>query len=70
MGNAVERLGKNVIGFRAALMRESIFPFVCFGYGCDFANDSYILDRISTVAMFGRNRSQAESVFLTKVIWT
>ena len=54
MGNAVERLGKNVIGFRAALMRESISPFVCFGYGCDFANDSYILDRISTVAMFGQ----------------
>lgn len=35
-GNAIERLGKNVIGLRAALMRESIFPFVCFGYGCDF----------------------------------
>jgi type II restriction enzyme len=53
-GNAIERLGKNVIGLRAALMRESIFPFVCFGYGCDFAKDSSILDRVSTVAMFGR----------------
>jgi type II restriction enzyme len=52
-GNAVERLGKNVIGFRAALLDESIFPFVCFGDGCDFADDSSILDRVVTIAMFG-----------------
>lgn len=52
-GNAIERLGKNVIGLRTALMRESIFPFVCFGYGCDFEPDSSILDRVSTIAMFG-----------------
>ncbi len=53
-GNAIERLGKNVIGLRAALMRESIFPFVCFGYGCDFERESSILDRVTTMAMFGR----------------
>lgn len=53
-GNVIERLGKNLIGLRAALMRESIFPFVCFGYGCDFAPDSSILDRVSTMAMFGK----------------
>ena len=53
-GNAIERLGKNVIGLRTALMRESIFPFVCFGYGCDFADDSSILDRVTTIAMFGK----------------
>jgi len=53
-GNAIERLGKNLIGLRAALMRESIFPFVCFGYGCDFEDDSSILDRVSTMAMFGK----------------
>ncbi len=53
-GNAIERLGKNLIGLRAALMRETIFPFVCFGYGCDFESDSYILDRVSTMAMFGQ----------------
>lgn len=35
-------------------MRESIFPFVCFGYGCDFEPDSSILDRVSTMAMFGK----------------
>jgi len=53
-GNAIERLGKNLIGLRAALLRESIFPFVCFGYGCDFDDDSSILDRVTTMAIFGR----------------
>ncbi len=52
-GNAIERLGKNVIGFRTALIKESIFPFVCFGDGCDFAPNSSILDRVITIAMFG-----------------
>jgi type II restriction enzyme len=53
-GNAIERLGKNLIGLRTALMRESIFPFVCFGYGCDFEADSSILDRVTTMAIFGK----------------
>ena len=53
-GNAIERLGKNLIGLRIALKRESIFPFVCFGYGCDFEPESSILDRVSTMAMFGK----------------
>lgn len=53
IGNAIERLGKNVIGLRAALLEESIFPFVCFGYGCDFADTSSIIDRVKTIAMFG-----------------
>jgi type II restriction enzyme len=52
-GNAVERLGKNVIGFRTMLLHESIFPFVCFGDACDFATDSSILDRVITISMFG-----------------
>jgi type II restriction enzyme len=52
-GNAIERLGKNVIGFRTAMLTESITPFVCFGYGVDFAETSSILDRVVTVAMFG-----------------
>jgi type II restriction enzyme len=52
-GNAIERLGKNVLGFRTAMMDEQIFPFLCFGYGCDFADDSSILDRVTTIAMFG-----------------
>jgi len=53
-GNAIERLGKNLIGLRIALMHECIFPFVCFGYGCDFEAGSSILDRVTTMAMFGK----------------
>ena len=52
-GNAIERLGKNVVGFRTAMLSEQIIPFVCFGDGCDFAEDSSILDRVTTIAMFG-----------------
>lgn len=52
-GNAIERLGKNVIGFRAFFSNENIFPFVCFGYGCDFEVNSSILDRVKTISMFG-----------------
>ena len=52
MGNAIERLGKNVIALRTYLMNESIFPFVCFGDGCDFAKGSSILDRVHAISMF------------------
>ncbi len=52
-GNAIERLGKNVIGLRAYMLSESIFPFVCFGDGCDFEKGSSILDRVLTISMFG-----------------
>ncbi|MEN6366444.1 MAG: EcoRI family type II restriction endonuclease [Thermoguttaceae bacterium] len=52
-GNAIERLGKNVIGFRTAMLNEGIIPFVCFGDGCDFADSSSILDRVVTIGMFG-----------------
>jgi len=53
-GNAIERLGKNLIGLRTALLGESIFTFVCFGYGCDFEEGSSILDPVATMAMFGK----------------
>jgi type II restriction enzyme len=53
MGNAIERLGKNVIGFRTMMLDEGINPFVCFGYGYDFQDGSSILDRVRTIAMFG-----------------
>lgn len=52
-GNAIERLGKNVIGFRTMTLDEGITPFVCFGYGCDFEEGSSIIDRVRTIAMFG-----------------
>lgn len=51
-GNAIERLGKNLIGIRTWMSAEMIMPFVAFGEGCDFADDSYILDRVAALAMF------------------
>ena len=42
-GNAIERLGKNLIGIKAMMNHEQITPFVCFGWGCDF-NDKYTDD--------------------------
>lgn len=53
MGNAIERLGKNVIGFRTMMLDDGIIPFLCFGYGWDFQDGSSILDRVKTIAMFG-----------------
>lgn len=53
-GNAIERLGKNLIGLRTWLKDEEIFPFVCFGSGCDFEQNSSILDRVSTMAEFSK----------------
>ena len=46
-GNAIERLGKNLIGIRAMMAYESITPFICFGDGCDFANIDEIDDIVS-----------------------
>lgn len=51
-GNAIERLGKNVIGFRTWMATETIFPFVAFCQGVDFEDGSSILDRVTTIAMF------------------
>lgn len=53
MGNAIERMAKNVIGFRTAMLSEMILPFVCFGSGWDFKPESSILDRVLVIAMFG-----------------
>ena len=39
---------------RTALLSESIFPFICFGYECYFSDESSILDRVMTIAMFGK----------------
>ncbi|SEQ81146.1 Restriction endonuclease EcoRI [Lachnospiraceae bacterium NE2001] len=67
LGNAIERLGKNVIGLRTYLMNEDIFPFVCFGDGCDFKEGSTILDRVLTIAMFGElNEIHTENETYTK----
>jgi type II restriction enzyme len=51
-GNAIERLGKNLIGIRSALQYEKITPFICFGWGVDFDETSSILDRVITMNEF------------------
>lgn len=51
-GNAIERLAKNVMALKKYTEKEKIFPFVCFGYGCDFERKSTILDRISPISEF------------------
>lgn len=51
-GNAIERLGKNLIGVRATLQYEKVTPFVCFGWGIDFAEGSSIRDRVITINEF------------------
>jgi len=51
-GNAIERLGKNLIGIRAIFKAENIIPFVCFGSGYDFQEGSTILDRVVTINDF------------------
>lgn len=38
-GNAIERLGKNLTGIKAMMNYEKITPFICFGWGCDFAEN-------------------------------
>jgi len=51
-GNAIERLRKNMQGIDCLFAGEEITPFVCFGEGCDFADESSILDRVSTMNGF------------------
>ena len=55
-GNAIERLGKNLIGIRAAMNHELVTPFVCFGWGCDFDEDydsgSFVMSKISMMNEF------------------
>ena len=51
-GNAIERIGKNLIGVRATLQYEKVTPFVCFGWGEDFAEGSSIRDRVITMNEF------------------
>lgn len=51
-GNAIERLGKNLIGIRAIFKNEGVLPFICFGHGHDFQEGSSILDRVLTMNEF------------------
>ncbi len=46
-GNAIERLGKNLTAIKAYMHYENITPFVCFGHGCDFAeNEKTVLTKV------------------------
>ncbi|MDR2033137.1 MAG: hypothetical protein LBP89_00660 [Helicobacteraceae bacterium] len=51
-GNAIERLGKNLIGIKALFKNEGVLPFVCFGNGDDFKEGSPIRDRVLTMNDF------------------
>ena len=52
-GNAVERLGKNVIAVEILFGEEEITPMVVFLQGCDFFDEeSTIPDRVRTIAKF------------------
>ncbi|ENY53618.1 Type II restriction modification system endonuclease [Metamycoplasma alkalescens 14918] len=52
-GNAIERLGKNVIALRSYYIKHEILPFVAFCSGSDFnTKESKIIDRLSTIAQF------------------
>jgi hypothetical protein len=53
VGNAAERLAKNVIAFETMFQDEEIFPFIVFLQGCDFYDEeSTIGDRIRTISRF------------------
>ena len=51
-GNAIERLGKNLTAVRAIFKNEDLIPFVCFGNGDDFKDESTIRDRVITMNYF------------------
>lgn len=45
LGNAIERLGKNLAIYRKLYRDETIFPFICYCRGCDFGHP-YILSKL------------------------
>ena len=85
-GNAIERLGKNLIGIKSMLNHYDITPFVCFGWGDDFApdvktvlvkvfilNEFYPLNRIAIFKRDGSsefNKFSPVSMFFREEKWT
>lgn len=61
VGNAVERLGKNLCGIEALYTNDDILPFVCFCHGCDFIEPT-VLCKLYTMNMF-----QALNVIYTDI---
>ena len=70
-GNAVERLGKNVIATDILFGEEDITPMVAFLQGCDFYdNESTIPDRVRTIAKFQMiNQINLFKIKLQKYNW-
>ena len=53
VGNAIERLGKNLRGIETLYNNDNILPFVCFCWGCDFAPEQQtVLCKLLTMNMF------------------
>jgi len=85
-GNAIERLGKNLIAIRSMLNHEDITPFICFGWGDDFAptektvlskvflmNEFYPLNKIYVNKKDGDanyNRYAPVSMYFREEIWS
>jgi len=54
-GNAIERYGKNLIGFHALYQNDDILPVVAFCHGCDFADDEKtVLMKLYTLNGFNK----------------
>lgn len=70
-GNAVERLGKNVIACEILFGDEDITPLVVFLQGCDFCEEeSTIPDRVKTIAKFQQlNQINLFKKQLKKYVW-
>lgn len=42
VGNAIERLGKNLMGFNCLYENDDILPFICFCWGCDVVDGTFL----------------------------
>ena len=50
-GNAIERLGKNLTGIKVLFENDTILPFICFCWGCDF-KEGTVLAKLYTLNSF------------------
>lgn len=51
VGNAIERLGKNLKGFDCLYEKDDILPFICFCWGCDVVDGTF-LSKLYTLNSF------------------
>lgn len=50
-GNAIERLGKNLLALHTLYQNDDILPFICFCWGCDF-NEQTVLCKLYAMNNF------------------